>query len=144
MKQLWDEMIDSAKDRNGVQHRLKIASFDNTEADPADPNLKGPFGIAGLRASVEHAGGSIDVWLSCSQTQQDYFSGEAEQAAGTPADDRTLQMRRTQLLDDLAMKVKLAFRAGQLMPGDEIHVRLGPDVRVPAYGPEWRRALRED
>jgi hypothetical protein len=53
-------------------------------------------------------------------------------------------MRRTQLLDDLAMKVKLAFRAGQLMPGDEIHVRLGPDVRVPAYGPEWRRALRED
>ncbi len=143
MEQLWTERIDNAKDHNGADHRLKITHYDNREADPAGP-IRGPFGASGLHAAIEHASGAIDVWLLCSQTQYEYFSGEAEQAAGTPPDRAILQTRRNQLLEDLAMKVKLAFRASQLMPGDEIHVRLGPDIRVPAYGPEWRRALRED
>ncbi len=144
MGYLWTERIDIAKGRNGADHRLRITPYDNREADPADPTVKGPFGAVGLHAAIEHAGGGVDVWLVLSQTQYDYFSGESEQAASTAVDNATLQTRRNQLLEDLAMKVKLSFRAGQLMPGDEIHVRLGPDVRVPVYGPEWRRALRED
>lgn len=144
MGHLWTERIDIAKDHNGADHRLRIIPYDSRETDPADPAVKGPFGAVGLHAAIEHTGGGVDVWLLISQTQYEYFSGEAEQAAGAAADSDTLQTRRNQLLEDLAMKVKLTFRAGQLMPGDEIHVRLGPDVRVPAYGPEWRRALRED
>ena len=144
MEQLWSERTDSAKDYNGADHRLKTAPYNNFDADPGNPGIKGPFGAAGLHAFIEGGTGNIDVWLLCSQAQWDYYSGEAEKAAGAPVDDRELQARRSRVLEDLTVKVKLAYRAGQLTPGDEIHVRLGPDVRVPAYGPEWRRALRED
>jgi len=144
MEPLWPERSDKVKDRNGADHALLISCYNNLDADPADTTLVGPFGAFGLRARVPQRAGDINVWLICSKPQWDYFTGEGERAENVSVDARTLESRRNQVLEDFAVKVKLALRAGNIVPSDEIHVRLGPDIRVPPYGPDWRRALKEE
>ena len=144
MNPLWTERTDKVADRTGAELPLTVKPYDNLDADPADTNLVGPWQAFGLCATVTHPAGKINVWLICTQLQQEYFTGEGERADKVAVTEQELAGRRKQVMEDLLVKVKLAIRAGQLAPGDEIHVRLGPDVRVPPYGPDWRRALREE
>jgi hypothetical protein len=144
MKELWSERKESITDRSGAAHALQISPYDNTEADPAAGALAGPFGAFGLHAHVGLSAGPVDVWLICNKSQLDYLTGESERIEKVPIDRKVLDARCKQVFEDFAVKVKLALRSEQVLPNDEIHIRLGPDVRVPPYGPDWRRALREE
>jgi len=144
MKEPWSERRENITDRSGTTHVLQIAPYDNIEADPSDGKLAGPFGASGLHAHVGHPAGPIDVWLICTKMQHEYLTGDSERAEKAPVDQKVVDGRCKQVFEDFVVKVKLAIRSEQVLPNDEIHVRLGPDVRVPPYGPDWRRALREE
>jgi hypothetical protein len=144
MKEPWSERKESITDRSGATHALQISPYNNIDADPADAKVTGPFGASGLHAHVGYPSGPIDVWLICTKMQRDYLTGEGEQADKVPIDQKLLDARCSQVFEDFVVKVKLAIRTEQVLPNDEIHVRLGPDVRVPPYGADWRRALREE
>lgn len=144
MEPVWQRREDAVKDKHGENHRVSFSSYNNLDAKPDSEPPPGPWGAFGLRAEIEHQTGKIDVWLLCSELQWGYLVGETEEPGQTLLEAKTLESRRNQVLEDFTIKVKLAFRTGQFLPGDELQVRLGPDLRVPPYGPEWRRALRAD
>ncbi|MBN2537832.1 hypothetical protein JXB37_06105 [candidate division WOR-3 bacterium] len=136
----WTPRVDSVTDRQGKTHRLTISRYDNLDP-PADDARPGPWDAFGLRARIEHPAGDINVWLACTLAQRDYFAGETGNGETTLLDVKEAEARSNAVREDFTIKVKLAFRSGQLLPGDEIHVRLDPELRVPPYGEHWRRAL---
>jgi len=138
----WKDHRDSVSDKEGGRHALEVEKYDNLDSDE-QPDA-GPWNAFGLHARIDHKSGPINVWLACTPVQKAYLVGEAEtDGEQTLLEAKTLQARCNQVLEDFTVKVKLAFRTGQLLPGDEIHVRLDPGLRVPPYGEKWRRALSD-
>jgi hypothetical protein len=138
----WANRQDSVSDKEGGRHPLDVGKYDNLDSDEQPES--GPWNAFGLHACIKHESGPINVWLVCTPVQKAYLVGEAERdEEQTLLEAKTLEARCNQVLEDFTIKVKLAFRTGQLLPGDEIHVRLDPELRVPPYGEKWRRALSD-
>ena len=158
MEMVWQQCSDSVADKSGAMHRILISPYNGLDADatyrgdtppasqaaPDAGTPTEPLNCFGLKAEIEDKRGNINAWLLCSKHQWGYFVAEGEAAEQKAPKAETLQARRSRVLQDFVVKAKLAFRAGQILPGDEIQVRLAPDASVPPYGLEWRRALREE
>ena len=139
---VWERRRYAVTDHKEVRRSMVVTPFNNLEMEP---NGDGPPGFFGLHASIEHEHGNIDVWLLCTKLHWAYYKGGSpEEDLAADVDKMTLESRRWEILDDFAAAVKKALARGVVLANDEIHIRLGADLRTPEYGPEWRRALRDD
>lgn len=140
MSLLWSVRSETVQDREGNVHPLSVRPYNNL--DCASSSACGPSGHFGIRAEIGLTDRElVDVWLLCDRSLWLFFAGGDDEDGNHS--QQALESRRKRVLEEFLVKVKSAYRNGRILPGDEVHVKLGPDADVPAYGPDWRRALHE-
>ena len=143
MSLLWPIRSDTINDEDGNPHPISARPYNNLTGDCQSGEPCGPVGHFGVRAEIGKTKQElINVWLRCDEPLWDYLTGEG--AKDLPRERERAKARRNEVFEDFMARVKIAYRSGQLLPGDEVHVKLSPDGKVPSFGPEWRRTLRED
>jgi len=141
MELLWEGRRDLVTGPDGAKHQIRVTAYNYRDLEPNEVPTGGPPGCFGLRADVEHGQSEIRVWLLCNDRQWHYFGGDRDPGAPLGDDLWDLDRRRRDILDDFVRQVKRAYTGAHLLPGDEIQIRLGAEITVPEYGPEWRRSL---